>query len=300
MRVAITTPTGHIGRRVVEILQDRGEHELILLARNPDKLAEEAARGATVVQGDLTDAAYVRRATTGASSLLVVIPLDPRTDDARAYQHTIAHNVENAVRTNHIERVVLVSSIGGHIGTGTGPVDGLHDAEQTLRKVAPTLTILRPAYFMENFEMALPTITRDQTIYMPVSGKTSLPMIATRDIAAAAADALTDTDWHGVRVKPLHGSRDYSFSEAADIIGDAIGHPVKFVTIPVEQARQHMLGMGASEDVTHNMLELYDAIETGRITAEHPRGPETTTPTTFEAFARDTLAPALKAMEQHV
>jgi uncharacterized protein YbjT (DUF2867 family) len=125
-------------------------------------------------------------------------------------------------------------------------------------------------------------------------------MIATRDVADAAADALTDTDWHGVRTKPLHGPRDYTYNEAADIIGKAVGRPVKFVTVSYEQAREQLLGMGVSENVTDRYLEMYEAFEAGRVVSEHPRSPDTTTPTTFEEFARDTLAPAVKAMEQKV
>ena len=300
MRIVITTPTGHIGRRLVEILQRQAGHDLVLLARDPDKLGDEARRGAVVIRGDLEDAAYVQRATAGADALFAVIPADMRTDDLRALQNRIAESFAHAVRVNHIERVVLVSSVGAHIGTGTGPINGLHDAEQILRTVVPTLTILRPGYFMENFLMALETIAHDQTIYLPVRAEVTLPMIATRDIADVAARALTDTTRRGLRITPLHGPRDYSFNEAARIIADAIGHPVRLVTITLDQARSHLLDHGVSENVTESFLEMYEAFDTGRIMPEFPRGPETATPTTLEQFARDVLAPALRAMEQHV
>ena len=48
MRIAITTPTGNIGRELTKRLLDKGGHELILLARTPDKLTKEQARGAMV------------------------------------------------------------------------------------------------------------------------------------------------------------------------------------------------------------------------------------------------------------
>ena len=50
MRIAISTPAGHVGRKVVAILQAHGGHELILLARDPAKVATEKARGAQVFQ----------------------------------------------------------------------------------------------------------------------------------------------------------------------------------------------------------------------------------------------------------
>ena len=52
MRIAITTPTGNIGRELTKRLLDQRGHELILLARTPDKLTKEQARGAKVVIPD--------------------------------------------------------------------------------------------------------------------------------------------------------------------------------------------------------------------------------------------------------
>ena len=62
MRIAITTPTGNIGRGLTQLLLDQGGHDLILLARRPERLADQQARGATVLQGDLCDAVFVREA----------------------------------------------------------------------------------------------------------------------------------------------------------------------------------------------------------------------------------------------
>ena len=74
MRIAITTPTGNIGRSLTRRLLDQGGHELILLARSPDKLKEEQAKGAKIVQGDLGDAAYVKKATQGADAFFFLCP----------------------------------------------------------------------------------------------------------------------------------------------------------------------------------------------------------------------------------
>jgi len=82
-------------------------------------------------------------------------------------------------------------------------------------------------------------------------------------------------------------------------------HEAKWVRCPPTprlstQAASHLRDHGVSLNVTMSFLEMYEAFDTGRIMPEFPRGPETTTPTTLEQFARDVLAPALRAMEQHV
>ncbi|MBD3235451.1 MAG: hypothetical protein GF330_01960 [Candidatus Eisenbacteria bacterium] len=91
------------------------------------------------------------------------------------------------MRANRIPHVVLLSSIGGHLDSGTGPVAGLRVAEEEFREVAAGLTILRPAYFMENFQSGLRTMRESQSIFLPVLPDARLPLIATRDNAEVAA-----------------------------------------------------------------------------------------------------------------
>jgi len=297
MKIAITGPTGHIGRQIVKNLQDAGGHELVLLARKPEKLNEERARGAIVIQGDLEDANYIKRATVHVDSLFWMIPPKFDEDAFDAYVRKLAENAAYAIRTNKIRRIVFLSSIGAHLNSGCGPVSSLHDAELILRRAAWNLTILRPAYFMENFMMSLESMSELGALYLPISGSTSFPMIATKDIAEAAAKALSDTTWGGLRITPLHGPRDYTFEEAARIIGEAIGRSVQFVQVPPDETHAFLVNNGASENMADLFLEMYNAIETGHMKDEMPRGPKTTTPTTLEEFAKEFIVPALK--QQH-
>jgi uncharacterized protein YbjT (DUF2867 family) len=294
MKIAITGPTGHIGKQIVRNLQDAGGHELILLARKPEKLNEERARGAIVVQGNLEDVNYVRRATAHVDALFWMMP--PKLDETsfRAYVRKLAENAAYAIRTNKIRRVVFLSSIGAHLENGCGPVTGLHDAEQILRRSAWNLMILRPTYFMENFMMSLDSIAELGAVYLPLSGSATFPMIATRDIAEVAARALGDGGWSGLRIAPLHGPRDYSFEEAARIIGENINHPVQYVQVTPEQTYSFLINNGASEQMADLFLEMYHAIETGYMKDEIPRSPQTTTPTTLEEFTKTVVLPALK------
>ena len=44
MKIAVTTPSGHIGHALTEILINQGQ-ELVLLARHPEKLKDFQERG---------------------------------------------------------------------------------------------------------------------------------------------------------------------------------------------------------------------------------------------------------------
>ena len=294
MRIAITTPTGNIGRSLTKRLLDQGGHEIILLARSPDKLKEEPGRGAKVVQGDLEDAASVKKTTQGADALFFLCPPNFDVPNYRAYYGKIATAGAEAVKANTIKHTVFLSSIGAHLSKGTGPILGLHDTEKTFAQATKGLTILRPGWFMENHLHQLDSIRGMNSIFMPLSGDITLPMIATADIAERAARIITGPVASQPKIFSLHGPREYSLDECARIIGQGIDKEVRHVQVTPAQAKEAMIGMGATESVADSMLEMYAGFQVGTITDEVKRSPETTTPTTFETFVKDVLAPALR------
>ncbi len=294
MKIAITTPTGKIGRKVVNRLLDEGGHELVLLARNPSRLKDEKKRGVTIIKGDLTDSSYVQKATKGVDMLFWINPVDLTATDLDAFEMTLADNATNAIRNNKIKSVILLSSAGAHLTTGElGPITSLHETEERFKNVCDNLTILRPSYFMENFLTEVPNITRTNSISLPIKGNTKIPMIATEDVAVAAVNTI-NTGFSGTNVVPLHGPREYTFDEAASIIGTAVGQAVNYVQITPQEAISSLTGMGASRNVADQFVQMYDALDRGELKSDSPRTNESTTPTTLENFAASVIVPALK------
>src|SRR5262249_36941083 len=116
--------------------------------------------------------------------------------------------------------------------------------------------------------------------------------IATRDIAEAAAPLLLHRDWSGKRIRGLHGPADLSFDEAAHILGEATGRPLRYVTISPEQARQTFSGLGLGPAFVQGYLDMVASLAQPGAIAE-PRTPETTTPTRLYQWAREVLKPLL-------
>jgi len=152
---------------------------------------------------------------------------------------------------------------------------------------------LRATYFMENFVWSLDGIRGAGSVFLPVSGSMRLPMIATQDVAAAAATILLDGSWTGQQAVGLHGPADLSYNEAAAAIGEGLGRPVRHVQVTPDQARESLEKMGIHPNVVTSYLEMYDALETGRLKIAEPRTPTTTTPTTLTTFAREVMKPML-------
>ena len=111
-------------------------------------------------------------------------------------------------------------------------------------------------------------------------------MIATKDIAAVAADHLIKRDFTGKSVRELLGERDVSMEEITKIFGEKIGKPnLKFVHFSDEDAKKGMMDFGMSDDVTDQLVELGNAINNGIIAVNQPRTAENTTKTSIEEFA---------------
>jgi uncharacterized protein YbjT (DUF2867 family) len=292
MRIAINTPNGNIGRALANYLLDAGQ-ELVLLTRSPEKTKPLAERGAQVCEGTLDDQTFVLEATKGVDALFWLMPANYAATDFRGEQTKMGRIAMTVVSENRIPRIMTLSSAGAHLAAGTGPILGLHDLEKMMDKTAASITHLRPNYFMENFLQSLPTIASDGTIYLPIPGSTTFPMIATADIAKVAADRLLDENWEKHTVIELAGPEKVSHDAAAAAIGAVLGKEVKHVQVDEAAFRGAMAQFGVSDSAADCFLEMYDGFANGTIV--HETSPLTTT-TTLETFAANVMKPMLARM----
>ncbi len=294
MKFAITTPTGKIGSKLVNELLDRGGHDLVLLTRDQRKAHEASQRGATIFEGRLEQRDFFTRATAGVDALFLVLPINSRSTSLTQECNQIVDSAIEAIKANDIQRVVFVSSIGAHLAEGTGPIRYLRQAEQRLRDAVPNLTVLRPTFFMDQSLEWMRDIADNRAVFMPHSETTTVPMIATRDIADYSADVLADTRWSGSRVIPLHGPREYTFREVTDILGQTLGMELRHVELDAPEAAEKLRGRGWSEEAVNRNLEMHRSLALGNLVDEFPRSEWTVRPTTFEDFARLDFQPAFE------
>jgi uncharacterized protein YbjT (DUF2867 family) len=294
MKIAVTTPTGHVGSAVTEFLLNYGSDiHVKVLGRRPDRMRSYLNRGAEMGIGSQDDAEYLIRETEGIQALFWVTPPGFGSDNVRAYQNRLGKAAAMTIRVNQIPRVVNLSSVGADMASGAGPVSGLHDIEELMNEVATDIMHLRPGFFYENLFFQLDAIREWGRITLPLSGTTQFPMIATRDIARVAAEKLINPGWTERNICELHGSADLCFDEVAEILSETLGRKIVYVQCDSREMRHHLLETGMSENAADAMLEMYESIEAGRMKSLQPRSPQTTTPTTLAEFVRETLLPQL-------
>ncbi|MFZ1928324.1 MAG: NmrA family NAD(P)-binding protein [Candidatus Sulfotelmatobacter sp.] len=290
---AILGASGNTGHVVAKTLLERGQ-KVRAIGRNATHLQPLATQGAEVFVADVTDAAALTKAFQDADSAYVMIPPNPASNDPLGYENQVSDAIATAVRSTRVKNIVSLSSIGADKPTGTGPVVGLYNLEQKLNRV-DTINVLylRAGSFMENTLGQAGAIRMMGSAVGPLRPDLKLPMIAARDIGAAAADALLQLAFHGKQIQELHGQRDLDYSEVATIIGKAIGKPkLAYVQAPDDQLRAAMVQMGMSGNFAGLMLEMTAALNSGYMRALEPRTPRNTTPTSFETFVAQVFVPA--------
>ena len=292
--VTITGATGHIGSRAIEILVQKGIG-VRAVARTTAKL--NALKGAEAFAADVTDSAALQKAFTGARAAFVMIPPNVTAADVRADQNRVADCLVKALQASKVSHVVALSSVGAHQGTKMGPVNGLYDWEQKLRKLSGVnVQILRPCYFMENLLVNVGLIKANGIMGSALRADLRMPMIATRDIATVVAQSLETPNFSGVTVRELLGERDITMEEARAAIAKAIGKPeLKYIQFAYADAEKAMVGMGLSRDYAAQLIEMSRSMNEGIARPTQARGAETTTPTSIEVFAASVFAAAFKA-----
>jgi uncharacterized protein YbjT (DUF2867 family) len=214
--------------------------------------------------------------------------------DYRADQERESDSIAKAVRESDLRYAVLLSSFGAHVPEGTGPIAGLHSAEQKLNAInGLNVLYLRAGYFMENHLAAIGMIQGMGMFGHAVLPDLKIPMIATRDIGEYAAERILKLDFAGKQARELLGERDLTMTEVTAIIARGISKPdLRYVQFPYEQVLQVLMQMGIPPKTAGQFIEMYKAINEGLVAGQEPRSAENTTRTSFETFVQDVFVPA--------
>jgi len=293
--IAVVGATGKVGHELARLLLARGV-TVRALGRSPARLAALAAEGAEPHTADVRDVKALAEALRGADALLAMIPQDFAHGDPREDQRQVAEAMAAGLQVARIRHAVTISSLGADLAAGTGPIVGLRGMEERFNQV-PGLNVvhLRPGYFYENSLASIPLIKSAGVDGGLIRPDVPITMVASRDVAAAAAELLAAPAFTGRRVLELPGPRDYTMAEATRILGEAAGRPdLTYVRFSEEDTRQGLLRAGFSTTSAEIYLEMFKALDQGLIRLREPRSPATVARTTFEEFARTVFAPAFQ------
>lgn len=287
MKITITGSLGNISKPLAQKLIAAG-HQVTIISSNGDKAAAIEALGATPAIGSVEDVDFLTEAFTDADAVYTMVPPNFVTNAWKKYIAGIGHNYAVAIKNAGIKRVVNLSSIGGHLAEGAGPISGMHFVEKELNELeGVAVRNLRPGFFYTNFLHNVDMVKNMGIIGANYKPDSVISMVYPDDIANVAADTIQSEftgKSHYYIISSVHTS-----AEVAAILGAAIGKPtLPWVEFKDEDVVAAMKQNGASHDVAVNYAEMGDIIKSGKINEDYNKSANVIKgKTSFEAFAKD-------------
>ena len=281
--------SGNTGSIVANFLLSKGK-KVRVVGRDSGRLQRFVDKGAEAFTADMSDAAALTKAFSGARAAYLLLPPAKSREDQERESDAIA----KAVKESGLRYAVYLSSYGAQVPEGTGPVAGLHSSEQKLNAISGLNVLhLRAAYFMENNLAAIGMIHRMGLFGNALLPDVKFPMVATRDVGNYAAQRLLDLDFSGKQTRELLGERDLSMTETTAVIARGIGKPdLRYEQFPYDQVQEVLTQLGVPPKGAAMYIEMYKAINAGVLVPLESRSRENTTPTSIEQFVQDVFAAA--------
>jgi len=190
-----------------------------------------------------------------------------------------------------VRRLVLLSGRGE---------EGARQAEMRVQDSGADWTIVRCAFFNQNFSETFVDAVRYGTLAMP-GGDTAEPFLDADDIADVVFAALTD-DRHIGQLYELTGPRLLTLAEAAAELGSALGREVRYVPVTPEEYASELVTHGLPEEEAVPLSELIAEVLDGRNSylSNGVQQALNRSPRDFADYTRDAAATGVWNVEEKV
>ena len=219
--IAITGASGQLGRLVIDaLLKTVPAANLVALVRSPEKVADLAARGVVVRQGDYGQAPEaLASALQGVEKLLLISSSEV---GQRAAQH---RNVIHAARQAGVKLIAYTSLL--HADTSPLALAAEHvETEQLLASTGIPYVLLRNGWYTENYLASVPAALA-HNVFIGSAGEGKVAAAPRKDYAEAAARVLTLDNQAG-KVYELAGDTAWTLTELAAEVSQQSGETVHY------------------------------------------------------------------------
>ena len=239
----VTGGTGMVGRQAVAALRKAGAHVRIL-TRN----SKPATEGIEYLTGDTTDPASISDAVRGADGVFLLWPSFDTTNVA-AVTRAIADRCDHVVylSANGVPDDLLQPSPLFHASV-----------ERALRATGLATTMLRPTGFASNVLVWADQIRAGDVVRWPFADARR-SLIHEQDIGDVAAQCLLLNRYRN-QTYLLTGPQSLPQVEQVELIGAAIGRPLRFEEQSPEDARTHLTQAWGSAEFVEAALSGWAAM----------------------------------------
>jgi uncharacterized protein YbjT (DUF2867 family) len=298
--IVITTPTGGIGRQVLDLILDgldaQGDRTAVrVIARDPGRLTARARDRAEVFRGSHADPEALAAACTGADQVFWLVPPAPGADSVEGHFRDFSLPLCEVIARQGVERVVAVSSLGRGVAKDAGPISASLAMDDRIAATGVHYRALCPPFLMENLLGQAAALGATGEFRMACATDRVLRTCATADIAATAARLLLDDSWTGRADVPLVGPDDLTPAGMAEVMSEVLDRPVRVRETTPDEYRSAALRFGASEAGAQGLADMASAMDgQGFYGSAEPSTPDTA-PTSFRRWCEEILRPAVLA-----
>lgn len=289
--IVVTTPTGNIGRHVVQQLVEAGE-AVRVVARDPSKLPEAVRDRVEVVSGSHGDAGILDQAFRAAQAVFWLCPPTPSaTPEAQTVQFSRA--AAAAIKRYRVPRVVAATTLGrdtawqDRAGMATASIRMV----DLLRETGASVRGLALPAFMDNALQQIAMI-REGRMVGAIGAERKLPHTATRDTGTVAAQLLRDASWQGQEDVPVLGPEELSYADIAAIVSEVAGREVRYEQISFDDLEARLRARGMADPFVRAYLAMLRAKDEGMDNVAS-RATAVIGSTKFRDWAEAELKPAL-------
>lgn len=244
-KLLVTGASGQLGRLVVEELLARGATRVIAGTRNPDTLADLAARGVEIRRLDFADVSTFAGGFAGVERALI-ISIDAI--GVRAEQQAAAIDAAEAAGVAHI---VYTSAPAASPNPGSVVRNDHFATELRLYRGNTDWTILRNNIYAEIILMGAASALQSGQLFDATGGK-GRSYVTRADAARAAAGALLTSI--GKLVLDVTGPAPVTQEEIAALLSRLSGKPVTRISLAPADLRAGMIAAGLPEAMADVMV----------------------------------------------
>jgi NAD(P)H dehydrogenase (quinone) len=225
--IGISNASGQLGHLTADLLLERIDPgDLVLVTRDPSRLADYAGRGVAVRRGDFDDPDSLREAYAGVDALLLISGADV---GRRVAQHSAA--IE-AAKDAGVSRVAYTSIVNPSESNPAAVAEEHRGTEEALRASGLDWTMLRNGIYADmQLDGVQQAIASGRHVHN--GGDGAVAYVARADCAGAAAAVLTGSGHEGKNYD-VTGPELVSGADIAALASERGGVPVEAVAVEDE------------------------------------------------------------------
>ena len=254
-KIFITGATGTNGKALVNRLIEKNA-DFVVGSRNPDEATLVFGKDIEVRKFDFSDASTFSDALKDIDKVFLLgPPMLLKVDE-------LVHPFLEFLKQQDITRIVYFSALAAD---KMGDMLDFHtNIEQKLKEDNFDYTILKPAFFAQNFKnYESENILERGIVFMP-AGTDKVGFLDVKDIAAVTAEVLT-SDGHSKKTYELTGPELLSYEDAAAILSEVLGKKISYPNPSPEQFKQVLESAGAPAFIGDYLSNVYQTIANGNV-----------------------------------